>query len=72
MSREEPISEWYANAGDRKATISRDKYHFIARLFDVLPSGLLREYDTVLLNDVSLRYVEDLCENFVERVGKFK
>lgn len=72
MAREEPISEWYATDGTRKATISRDKYHLIARLFDVLPSGLLREYDTVLLNDVTLRYVEDLCENFCERYGKFK
>ena len=71
-NKEEPIQEFYSSTGDRKALLSRDKYHFIARLYDVLPSGLLREYDTVLVNDVSIRYVEDLCENFVERYGKFK
>lgn len=71
---EQAISEFYSSdkALNRKATISRDKYHLIVRLFEIENSGLLREYDTILFNDKSIRYLEDLCENFVEGIGSYK
>ena len=70
--KEEPISEFYSESGDRKATISRDRYHIVARLYDVLQSGMLREYETRLYTDVSIRTVEDVCESFVSYEGIYK
>ena len=72
VSKEEPISEFYSDSGDRKATISRDRYHIVARLYDVVQGGLLREYETRLYTDVSIRDVEDVCESFVSREGVYK
>ena len=71
-AKEEPISEFYSDSGDRKATISRDRYHIVARLFDVVQGGLLREYETRLYTDVSIRDIEDVCESFVSREGVYK
>ena len=70
--QEIPISEFYSDDGKRKAMISEDKYHFICRLYDIVEGGLLREYDTVLISGKSLRYCEDLCENFVSYIGSFR
>lgn len=72
LNKEEQISEFYADDGSRKATISRDKYHMIVRLYDIVQGGLLREYDTILFTDKSIRYLEDTCENFVMYYGAFK
>ena len=70
--KEENIAEYWSGDYKRKATISTDKYHYIARLYVHTSKGGLVLKDTRLFNDKSLRYVEDLCENYVEKYGEFK
>lgn len=65
------ISEFFAQDDSRKAVLSQDKYHYICRLYDITHSGILREYDTVLIADRTQQYAEDCCENFVNYVGSF-
>lgn len=69
--KETTISEFYSDDFSRKAMISEDKYHYICRLYNVTDHGVLSPYKTVLISDHSLSYCEDLCENFVNRIGSF-
>lgn len=71
-TKEVELSVYFSEDQSRKAILSQDKYHYICRLYDISSSGILREYDTVLLAEKSQSYCEDLCENFVKYIGSYK
>lgn len=60
------ISTYYNNKHNRRASIFKDKYHYIVRLYE--NDALIK---TELLENKSERYAEDLAENFVEGYGAF-
>lgn len=70
--KEQNISEFYSKSGDRKAVVSRDTYHIIARLYDITSGGVLREYNTMLYTDSTISDIENECESFVLYEGKYK
>lgn len=61
------LSEYYSDNRTRKATVYADKYHYVVNLYQ---NGELKH--TELITDHSLRYAEDLAENYVLYVGPFK
>lgn len=60
------ISEFYSPSRDRKATITRDQYHWVVDLFEDS-----QKIETRLITDHTLQYAEDLAENFVKGYGEF-
>lgn len=79
--KEEIISVYYAADGKRKAMLNKDHIHllsdppqerYICRLYKVKENQELVLWGTRLVYEKSLRFAEDLCENFVEGYGEFK
>jgi len=67
MNKEVNISTFYNEDHKRRAVISKDQYHYIVRCYEREDLKL-----TELLENKTLRYAEDLAENFVEGYGAFK
>lgn len=67
MKEQVNLSEYFNHNHQRRATISRDDYHYIVRCYE--KEKLVH---TELLENKSERYAEDLAENFVEAYGAFK
>lgn len=61
------VSEFYSEDGNRKTIIWQDKYHWIVDLYE---NNL--KVETRLVTEKTLRFAEDLAENYVEYVGEFK
>jgi hypothetical protein len=66
------ISEFYSDDGVRKATIKQDRYHWIVDLLEKGTDGQFALKKIELIHDKTLRYAEDLAENYVMYVGAFK
>ena len=67
MKEQVNLSEYFNQENKRRATVSKDEYHYIVRCYE--KEKLVH---TELLEDKSERYAEDLAENFVEGYGAFK
>ena len=67
MKEEINISEFRNKENNRRATVSKDEYHFIVRCYH--KNELMF---TELLEDKSIHYAEDLAENYVDGYGVFK
>jgi len=64
------LSDYWNETKTRRASISRDEYHYIVRM-EARHYGMMKHYHTELL-DKNLRYAEDCAENFVHAIGSFQ
>lgn len=65
--KSELISQFYSEDKKRRSIIWRDKYHWVV---DLCENG--DKIETRLITGKTLRFAEDLAQNFVEYIGEFK
>lgn len=67
------ISDFVSEDGNRNASVTADPHHLIVRCRELNPHT--KQYDekwVELFSDKSLQYAEDMAENYVMYIGKFK
>jgi hypothetical protein len=67
MKKETELSRYYNPDHNRRATVAKDDYHYVVRLYE---NEKLKR--TELLENHSIFMAEDLAENWVQRYGAFK
>ena len=69
MEKENQIiyAEYHNEKHKRTAVVTKDKYHYVVKCYEKSQLKYTR-----LLENKSIRYAEDLAENYVEGYGEFK
>jgi len=67
MKEQVNISQFFNEENKRRATVSKDNYHYVVRCYEREEIKFVE-----LLENKSIHYAEDLAENFVEGYGAFK
>lgn len=71
MNKEEVISNKISPDRSRRGVLSKDKYHWVVRLYRV-NNRTDSLYATRLVYEESKEFAEDIIERFINKTGEFE